>query len=259
MAWRTKLNFVWQYPTIVFVSSLLLLWLATLAGAFFRNRQTRLGEEDHTDLNVIVAASLTLLGLIVGFSFSMSTGRYDLRKHYEEEEANAIGTEYVRADLLQAAHADKVHSLLKDYLDLRLVFYETRDGDQLQKNDVSTTRLQAMTWAACAAAATEQPSVLTSLAASGMNDVLNSQGYTLASWRNTIPGAAWILMELIGVCCSALIGYSARGTRMLAPRFFILPLLISVSFFLIADIDSPRRGVIHVRAQNLIGLAQSLH
>ncbi len=247
---------LWQYPLVVFVSSLLLLWLAALAGAFSRNP---LDEEDRADLGVIVAGSVTLLALIVGFSFSMSIGRYDLRKHYEEEEANAIGTEYVRADLLPAVQADQVHSLLKGYLEHRLVFYQIRDSDELRKNDVATEKLQAMMWAACAAAASEKPSALTALASSGMNDVLNSQGYALAAWRNTIPPAAWVLMELIAVCCSLLIGYTSQAAQVQGLKFFILPLLVSISFFLIADIDSPRRGVIHVRAENLIGLSESLH
>ncbi len=253
------MKLLWHYPLVVFLSSLLLLWLATLAGSFFRTRRAKLNEEDRADLGVIVAASLTLLGLIVGFSFSMSTGRYDLRKHYEEEEANAIGTEYVRADLLPPVHGHKVHSLLREYLDHRLVFYQARDSETLRANDVSTEKLQAMMWAACAAAATEQPSALTALAASGMNDVLNSQGYALAAWRNTIPPAAWVLMELIAVCCSVLIGYTLRAAHVRGVEFFILPLLISVSFFLISDIDSPRRGVIHISAENLIGLSESLH
>ena len=91
---------LWRFPGIIFLFSFVVLWLATETGVFFRNRSKTLGEAERNDLSVIVPASLTLLGLIIGFSFSMSTGRYDLRKHYEEEEANAIGTEYVRADLV---------------------------------------------------------------------------------------------------------------------------------------------------------------
>ena len=90
-----------------------------------------------------------------------------------------------------------------------------------------------------------------------MNDVLNSQGYTQAAWWNRIPVAAWILMVAIAVCCNMLIGYGAhRKDRILLS---ILPLVISVSLFLIADLDSPRRGIIRVVPQNLLALSQSLH
>jgi hypothetical protein len=89
-----------------------------------------------------------------------------------------------------------------------------------------------------------------------MNDVLNSQGYTQAAWRNRIPEAAWILMVAIALCCCALIGYSAHAAR--PSLLVILPLILSIAFFLVAEIDSPRHGVIRVHPQNLVSLAQSL-
>jgi hypothetical protein len=86
----------------LFAFTILALWVSAQAGAYLRRRHANHTEADREDLAMIVAASLTLLGLIVGFSFSMATSRYDLRKNYEEE-ANAIGTEYVRAALLAPA------------------------------------------------------------------------------------------------------------------------------------------------------------
>ena len=96
------------------------------------------------------------------------------------------------------------------------------------------------------------------LAVAGMNDVLNSQGYTQAAWWNRIPVSAWGLMILIGIFCNLLIGYGARHAESHRFLFLVLPLVVSISFFLIADIDSPRGGVIQVRPQNLDSLAQSL-
>jgi len=91
-----------------------------------------------------------------------------------------------------------------------------------------------------------------------MNDVLNSQGYTQAAWWNRIPTAAWIMMVAIALCCDLLFGYSvqdAEGGRVL---FLMLPLVIAIAFFLIAEIDSPNTGVIQVAAENLISLARPL-
>jgi len=90
-----------------------------------------------------------------------------------------------------------------------------------------------------------------------MNDVLNAQGYTQAAWWNRIPLEVWVLLGAIGMGCNVLIGYGAHRTSTIL--FLILPLAVSVSFFLIADIDSPRGGVIRVRPQNLLSLSQSLH
>ena len=87
-------------PLVVFVVTFFLLWFAAWIGGRFGLRRSDFSEEMRSDFGVIQSATLTLLGLIIGFSFSMAIGRYDLRKSYEEAEANAIGTEYVRADLL---------------------------------------------------------------------------------------------------------------------------------------------------------------
>jgi len=92
----------------------------------------------------------------------------------------------------------------------------------------------------------------------GMNEVLNSQGYTQAAWWNRIPIAAWGLMGAIGICCNLLIGFCIRRTGMEFIVFLVMTLVVAMSFFLIADIDSPRRGIIRVVPQNLVSLSQSL-
>lgn len=207
---------------------------------------------------MVQAATLTLLGLIIGFSFSMAVSRYDLRKHCEEAEANAIGTEYVRAGLLPAGNAALVRSDLGKYLDLRILFYRTRNASELLKVNDDTAHLQAALWSAVQSAALAQPTPVIALAVSGMNDVLNSQGYTQASWWNRIPISAWALMVAIAICCNVLVGYGARTSETKASLLFVLPLVVSISFLLIADIDSPRGGLIHVRPQNLMALSQSL-
>jgi galactokinase len=81
----------------------------------------------------VLAAILTLLGLIIGFTFSMGLSRYDLRKNYEQAEANAIGTEFVRADLLPAADAQRARVLLTNYVDLRIRYYVSQDDAELRR------------------------------------------------------------------------------------------------------------------------------
>ena len=102
-----------NFPPAIFVVSFLLLWLASWAGGQLGQRQYNLKEEMLPDFSVVLGATLTLLGLIIGFSYSMATARYDQRKTYEEAEANAIGTEYVRADLLGPAEASQIRELLR--------------------------------------------------------------------------------------------------------------------------------------------------
>jgi hypothetical protein len=244
-------------PFLVLLICFVVLWLSATTGASLRKRQA-LEDGLRHDLDVLVAAVLTLLGLIIGFSFSMATSRYDQRKNCEEEEANAIGTEYVRADLLSAPAGTRVRTLLSDYLDQRILFYQTRDEVRLRQINDATTRLQTDLWSAVRAAG-EPPTPLLALAVSGMNDVLNSQGYTQAAWRNRIPTAAWVMMIVISIFANVMFGYGARRAKPGVIHLVVLPLVLSIAFLLIADIDTPRKGVIRVTPQNLISLAQSLH
>src|SRR5436309_10245878 len=127
-----------NFPLLVFALSFVVLLLAALFGDTIRTKVHALKGEEHDDFDVVLSATLTLLGLLIGFSFSMAVSRYDQRKNYEEAEANAIGTEYVRADLLPAGDAREVRELLKKYLDQRLLFYTTRDPRQLAKVNADT-------------------------------------------------------------------------------------------------------------------------
>ncbi|MGA7136415.1 MAG: hypothetical protein WBZ14_01975 [Terriglobales bacterium] len=253
------MNQIMRYPTLILALSLVVLWLSARLGAAFCKGRAKLEADERDDFSLVVAATLTLLGLIIGFSFSMASSRYDQRKIYEEAEANAIGTEYVRADLLPDPDAARVRALLRSYLDQRVLFYETRDARQIQRIDATTAQLQTELWSATRAPAAAQPTPVVALAVSGMNDVLNSQGYTQAAWWNRIPTGAWGLMAAIAICCNLLIGYGVHRAQKEARLLFVLPLVVSISFFLIADIDSPRSGLIRVQPQNLLSLSQSLH
>jgi hypothetical protein len=113
-------------------------------------------------------------------------------------------------------------------------------------------------WSAVEVSAAARPTPVIALTVSGMNDVLNSQGYTQAAWWNRIPIAAWGLMMATAICCNVLVGYGLRGSEGKRGMLLVLPLVVSISFLLIADIDSPRGGLIHVAPQNLVSLSQSL-
>jgi hypothetical protein len=245
-------------PLLVFAVTLIGMGVAVHTGALIGRRARRVVDQDKSDhMIVITNASLGLLALIIGFTFSMALNRYDQRKNYEEEEANAIGTEYVRADLLPAADAAAIQRLLIRYLGQRLQFYATRDPRQVEAVNRETAKVQAEMWSAVQRAAKADPTPPVALVVWGMNDALNRQSYTQAAWWNRIPYGAWTLLITLAVVCNLLIGYIAH--EMGALLLTVLPFLVAVSFFLIADIDSPRQGIIRVIPQDLISLVQSLH
>ena len=245
-----------NFPLLVSLVLLGLLYTTVRVADALRKRTASPNGSPQTDTSLLVSATLTLLYFIIGFTFAMAINRYDLRKNCEQAEAVAIGTEFSRADLLAPADSAKVRKLLKTYLDQRVLYYTTRSSGRASEISAYTDRLQTDLWSNLRPAVASVPPPLMGLLVTGMNDVVNSQRNSQAAWLNRIPIAAWILMATIAMGCCWVVGYRARGTDWLA--FMIVPLSASVSFFLIADLDSPRGGAIRVTPQNLSILSQSL-
>ena len=199
-----------HYPFFVFVLTFVFLSIATMAGASLHRRYPTVTADHKDDLGVILAATLTLLALIIGFSFAMATNRYDERKRLEEAEASATRTEILRAELLQPAEAAKVRKLLGEYLGQRILFYGIKDISRRTQIAQRTSQLEADLWATIREAAAAQPTPVVALVVAGMNDVFKAQGDAQAADWNRIPIAAWLLMAAIALCCTVLLGYRAR-------------------------------------------------
>jgi len=230
-------------------------WFGNAVLSRYRTKDTETSE----DLGVIQTATLTLLALIIGFTFSMAIDRHDNRETLEEGEANAIGTEYLRADLLPTKASARTKDLLNQYLDQRILFYSRQNKEKILEIQQKTDALQNALWSEVLPVARTQSTPAMALVVSGMNDVLNSQGYVQAAWWNRIPYPAWALMAAIALCANILVGFGARNFTKNIGLFMIFPFVTAVSFFLIADIDSPRGGVIRIEPRNLITLKQNLN
>ena len=246
-----------NYPLLIFAVSLFIFWAAALLGIWLRKNVQNLEEKGRDDFKFVLGGALTLLGLIIGFTFEMAVSRYNHRKNLEAEEANAIGTEYARADLLPPTEAARVHELLKRYVDQRVFTYRSQDEQRLRQARAETARLQTEMWSVVSASGTAHPTPVSALTVAGMNNVLDLQGYAQAARLNRIPVAAWALLMVMSLFCNLLLGYGTLERS--GFLCLILPIALSMSFFLISDIDSPRHGVIRVHPQNLESLAESLH
>jgi hypothetical protein len=245
-------------PFAVFLISAVVLWASAWFGATILKKRRSLAEDERGYFGVIHGATLTLLALIIGFNVAMAINHYDERTNNEEREANAIGTEYLRIGVLADTDTITVRQLLKEYLNDRILFYDTADPKTLERVETDTAQLQVKLWNAVRSPALAQATPLMALVVSGMNDVLNSQRYTQAAYWDRIPPGAWSLMAAIAIFANIMIGYSSRRETQEKAIFFILPIVLSISFMLIADIDSPRGGLIHVRPLNLESLARWL-
>jgi hypothetical protein len=197
---------IMRFPLLVLTLSFVVMWVSARIGASFR----KLDEDIREDFSIVRGTTLTLLAVIIGFSFSMASTRFDQRKDLEGAEANAISTEFVRADFLPAPNAVRLRALLNNYLDQRILFYQTREDRKLGQIDSNTDRLETELWSTVEVPAAAQPTQIAALVVSGLNDVTSSRGSTQAAWLNRIPSAAWGLMIAIAICRNLLIGYGAQ-------------------------------------------------
>ena len=247
-----------NWPLLVFCITAVLCSFAVWLGHLASKRAHDLNKALATDLNIIQAATLTLLALIIGFTFSMAITRHDLRENLEATEANVIGTEYLRTDLLPEQVAAKAKKVLIQYLDIRIDYYETHDHKRLEEIYQETDRLQTQLWDAVAPSVRSNQTPVMALVAAGMNEVIDSEGFTVASWAARLPVTAWILMCAIALFANLLLGFGAYNFARKTWIFLVFPFITAISFFLIADIDSPRGGAIKIIPRNLQSLKQSI-
>ncbi len=246
-------------PWYFFAFTLVVMLLASYTGLRLRRRRGAMTTDEREDLSLVLTSSLTLLALIIGFSFSMAVGRYDERKHDEAVEAKTIRTEYLRAGLLAPDEATRLRAVLRRYISERIATYAGGTESVLLENRSTSKSLQQTMWSIVEQEAATRPNSMTSLVLQGMNDLIDAQAYAAAAWDNRIPFEAWALMFVIALFCCALIGFDTRRPSGRFGRHLVLPVLIAISFFMIADLDSTHQGLIRVTPDNLVVTAQSLN
>src|SRR6185295_17125674 len=135
-------------PWLIFLTVLVVLLLAVEMGSWIGLRhRASLDQHGRNNITTGEAALLGLLALLLSFSFSMSASRYDTRRALVLEESNAIGTTYFRARLLPEPHRREVADLLREYVDVRLDFYDAGiDPDKLRQAYEKTDDLQGRLW-----------------------------------------------------------------------------------------------------------------
>ena len=208
----------------------------------------------------IQGAVLGMLALLLGFTFSMSVGRYETRRDLVLQEANAIGTTYLRASFLPEAHAKAVEDLLRRYTAARLSFYDAGiDSTKIAAAEDEAARLQRELWAHTVAAGKEAPSPMTATFINALNETIDLDATRLNALRSRVPTAVWLLVLIVaGAGCYVSGGGAGASGARTGFSDGMLPLLIAVVITLIADFDRPRQGLISISQQPLIDLQQSL-
>jgi hypothetical protein len=210
------------------------------------------GGQDH-----LLSAVLGLLALLLGFTFSLALNRYETRRDLVLQEANAIGTTFLRAELLDEPNRTAITGLLRSYTDARIAW---SDADAGRVGLTRTSMLQQQLWSATGGAIRHDSSQQLSR---GLMDAMN-ESFDLASARAEaraahIPDRVLHVLMLYAALSIMMLGYiSAAGGRPHRIATTLLLVLLTLAIAVILDLDRPRNGAIQVSQQPLIDLRASL-
>lgn len=208
----------------------------------------------------VQGAVLGLLGLLLGFTFSMGVTRFETRRDLVLKEANAIGTTYLRAGLLPEAHREPVRDLLRRFTDVRLKYQGlSRDRARLAEGLRLSGEIENAIWQHTEAAAREAATPITATFIVALNEMIDTDAERITAGRNQIPGGVWVLLVFVAAagCFISSYGSGAQGERS-AFATLLLPGLLAVVIVSVFDLTHAQQGVIGISQQPMIDLQQSI-
>jgi hypothetical protein len=247
---------------LVFGLLLVLMFVASEVGFQLARRFHVAGEAPSSEVPAIQGAVLGLLALLLGFTFSLAMSRFEARKELIRDEANVIGTAYLRTELLPEPQRTSVARAMRQYLETRFELQERGFApDALRATHRRASELQSRMWADVTAVAKTQPeSEMMSLVVSAMNELIDTHGMQMAAIRNRVPSSTFALLFCVAIASLGLTGYaSGPFHRQNAALTFVVAVLITAVILLIFDLHRPSRGVITVDLSAFEDLRASLH
>jgi hypothetical protein len=243
----------------VFVAILIVVLLSVECGyRLGRYRRNRHEQEKETPVGTMVGATLGLLAFILAFTFGLAAARFDTRRQVLLDEANAIGTTYLRAGMLPERR-EEIRALLRNYVDTRL---EAVRSGNIAEGMRQSENIQNDVWTHAIAVGEKNPnSIVVGLFVQSLNDMIDLHAKRVqASLRSRIPGAIWIGLFAVAALSLATMGYHAGmvGTRR-SLAILAVALTFSVVIELIADLDRPQEGVLKVSQHALLDLQRSMN
>lgn len=253
-----SLSYLLDHPFQLLLALLVTLLLAAAAGVRWSALlQRKMDQETRSGLSTIYGAMLGLLGLMLGFTFAMALSRYDVRRQLVVDEANAIGTTWLRSAMVPQPYRDSTARLLGAYVDARLEFYAAGlDEQRLRAALQKSAQIETSLWREAVGAARDQPTPITSLFIQSLNEMIDLDAKRLEALEDRIPPSVWMVLILISILASALTG--AVYPRHLSAAVLVVPTVLAVVLTLIADLDSSRGGMILVSQRSMVRLQAQL-
>ena len=208
------MNFMLDQPAVFLPLVCIFLFAAGWAGVALAASRRGSFDAQHASFKTLESAVLGLLALLLGFSFALATSRYDLRQNLEVDEANAIGTTWLRTDTMDAPVRAEAQKLLRSYGAVRLGFFAAgSDPGSFQASLSQAGAIQADLWRLATQNAATHRDPVSALLLSTVNDAIDLSEKRTAALENRIPSAAWVLLLFVGGASSALIGAGTVATR----------------------------------------------
>ena len=206
------------------------------------------------------AAMLGLLGLLLGFTLAMAVSRWDERRDVIVDEANAIGTLWLRAGLLEAPLRDELRDVLQKYTDARIALGGSRDDRAaLQAARIESELLHASIWSVVERSQPGRSNAVLSSLITSANEVIDLHELRMASIENFLPAALFLLLFTVAAVSVGFLAW-AFGAANQGGRLAIvaLALLIGAVLLLIMDINRPQRGRIEIGTDSLERVGESM-
>lgn len=237
--------------------ALFLVMLAALQGGLLLRTRlaTPSGRGDAAE-GYLLSAVLALLGLLVAFTFSLAVARFDARRQLVVDEANAIGTAWLRAGLAGGSEDKALQKAIAAYTDIRLGLSRGRAPDAVERD---TQSAQAVVWDTLGKTVAHAPPALVNSTVIAVNEMFDAASARKAERGAVIPSRVLEVLFLYAILSAAIVGYVQGGVgqrhfAVNAMLFFLLTLAIT----LILDLDRPQQGSIRVPQQPMLDARLSM-
>lgn len=237
-------TYSWIIALLLFFAVLLMLELGRRVG---KRRQREGMDPGKSGTGPVDAAVFGLLGLLIAFTFSGAAGRFDARRIQIVEEANAIGTAYLRVDLLPPEAQPPIRELFRKYTDQRIAVYQAiPDMESVRRTLVESQKTQAQLWQLNLAAARSAPSpAVTSLVVPALNEMFDLANSRTAAAFMHVPTIVFVVLLGMAGASALLAGFGMatdKGPSIL--HYIGFALVMSLVVLVILDLEFPRMGFI---------------
>ena len=208
--------------------------------------------DDEKASSAAETAVFSMLGLLLGFTFFGAAGRFEDRRHLVTQEANDIGTAWLRLDMLPAEAQPALRQLFRDYTSARVAaFHDVEDLQATAAAVDQAGRLQGQIWQASVLAvrSPDAPPQAAMLVLPALNAMIDITSTRATATQNHPPTVVYYMLACFGLMASLMTGYNTR-TKGLQAWFNIslFAVIVAITLAVILDLEYPRRGLIRVDA-----------